>query len=370
MFGFGQRLKNIRKGEQLTQAELAEKLAVSVQSISKWECGNGMPDISQIVPLAAVLGVTTDCLLGVGSDEKTDRETLYRETEKLKKGIDRVYRRDDDSYYRCYELYKAHLKKYPLDYEVKLLCADSLIRCLYYRTDAEEMKERFYREAIALLRSIINCDRDTTRVIDAQQTLVILYLYRKDFANAEETARALPQKGGIRAAMEIEICSGRNDHGKCIELSENVCREAIHHYLWALAIRAKRLSLAGSERKQDAITAWHDLVREASSTYEIFRDEKIRTKWLYSALNHLSNDYIATNQADKALETVEELAKVLLQDYSRRLEHGDHNGAEELKSNFYIYLHGCYDQHYATCDNEIANHRKFQSSERLLGIGK
>ena len=87
MLRFGQRLKTIRKDAQLTQAELAEKLMVSVQAISKWECDNAMPDISQIVPLAAILGVTTDCLLGVGGDEKADREALYVEAEKINKGI-------------------------------------------------------------------------------------------------------------------------------------------------------------------------------------------------------------------------------------------------------------------------------------------
>ena len=74
MLSFGQRLKAIRKDAQLTQAELAEKLMISVQSISKWECDNAMPDIALIVPLAAILGVTTDCLLGVGDNEKADRE--------------------------------------------------------------------------------------------------------------------------------------------------------------------------------------------------------------------------------------------------------------------------------------------------------
>ena len=96
MLSFGQRLKAIRKGVQLTQAELAEKLMVSVQSISKWECDNAMPDISQIVPLSAVLGVTTDCLLGVGGDEKADRENLYKQVEKINMGIEKVYWRHDN----------------------------------------------------------------------------------------------------------------------------------------------------------------------------------------------------------------------------------------------------------------------------------
>ena len=83
MTTFGQRLKAIRKDARLTQAELAEKLMVSVQSVSKWECDNAMPDIALIVPLAAILGVTTDCLLGVGDNEKADREKLFEKTENI-----------------------------------------------------------------------------------------------------------------------------------------------------------------------------------------------------------------------------------------------------------------------------------------------
>ena len=111
----GKFISELRKNKGLTQAELAEKLMISVQSISKWECDNAMPDISQIVPLAAILGVTTDCLLGVGGDEKADREALYAEAEKNNKGIEKVYARQDDAYYACYQLYKTHIKKYPLD---------------------------------------------------------------------------------------------------------------------------------------------------------------------------------------------------------------------------------------------------------------
>ena len=107
MLSFGQRLKAIRKDAQLTQAELAEKLMVSVQAISKWECDSTLPDISQIVPLSAILGVTTDCLLGVGGDEKADKEKLYEAVRKINKGIDCVYSRKDHAYYECYELYKA-----------------------------------------------------------------------------------------------------------------------------------------------------------------------------------------------------------------------------------------------------------------------
>lgn len=366
MLSFGQRLRAIRKDSQLTQAELAEKLMVSVQAISKWECDNTMPDISQIVPLSAVLGVTTDCLLGVGGDEKVDREKLYEEVRRINKGIEKVYSRKDNAYYECYKLYKEHIRKYPLDYEIKLLCADSLTRFIYYGQSSEEEKDKLYNEAINLLKSIISYDRDTTRLIDAKQTLIILYLYNNDFTNAEETAEGLPQRSSIRASMEIEIYSKKNDYDKCLEISKNVCNEAVHHYLWALAVKAKRISLLGNAKKQEAIAAWYDLLDGIKFNYKMFNDININTKWLYSALNNLANDYIAISEVDKALVVIEELTDTLILNYKECEEKGDKAVAVEIKSNFRFYLHSCYNLCFSTNDNVITNHQRFKKCELLL----
>ena len=366
MLTFGQRLKVIRKEAQLTQSELAEMLMVSVQSISKWECDSSMPDISQIVPLAAVLGVTTDCLLGVGGDEKADREKLYEEAHKINKGIENVYSRKDNAYYACYELYKEHIKKYPLDYEIKYQCADSITRFLYYGSGSQEDKDRLYHEAINLLRSVINYDRDTTRLIDAKQTLIILYLYNNDFAKAEETAEGLPQRGSIRASMEIEIYSKKNDHDKCLEISNRVCNEAVHHFLWALAVKARRISLLGNQRKQDAIAAWQDLLDGVHFSYKKTNDLTIHTKWLYSALNNLANDYIAMSETDKAFEVIEKLTDTLILDYKACKEKGDKATATELKSNFGFYLHSCYNWCFPSSENVVTDDARFKKCQLLL----
>lgn len=47
----------LRKKNNLTQEELAEKLGVSRQSVSKWEMGNSIPDINKIIQLSDVFGV-------------------------------------------------------------------------------------------------------------------------------------------------------------------------------------------------------------------------------------------------------------------------------------------------------------------------
>ena len=66
----GKRIAALRKEKGMTQEELAEKLGVSPQAVSKWENGQSCPDISLLPRLAAIFGVTTDLLL-TGEQETT-----------------------------------------------------------------------------------------------------------------------------------------------------------------------------------------------------------------------------------------------------------------------------------------------------------
>ena len=51
-------IKQLRERRKLTQAELAEKIGVSSKTVSKWETGKGLPDISLLQPLARALGIS------------------------------------------------------------------------------------------------------------------------------------------------------------------------------------------------------------------------------------------------------------------------------------------------------------------------
>ena len=62
----GESIRHYRRKLNLTQAQLAERLNVTPQAVSKWEGGAGLPDLSMAVPLARVLGTTTDELLRFG----------------------------------------------------------------------------------------------------------------------------------------------------------------------------------------------------------------------------------------------------------------------------------------------------------------
>ena len=54
----GTAIRQRREERKLTQAELAEKIGVSSKTVSKWETGKGLPDISLLQPLAQALGIS------------------------------------------------------------------------------------------------------------------------------------------------------------------------------------------------------------------------------------------------------------------------------------------------------------------------
>ena len=57
------RIQTLRKSKGISQEELADKIGVSRQAVSKWESGQSAPDIEKIILLSEFFGVTTDFLL-------------------------------------------------------------------------------------------------------------------------------------------------------------------------------------------------------------------------------------------------------------------------------------------------------------------
>lgn len=73
----GKFILELRKEKDMTQQTLADKLGVSNKTISKWENGRGMPDLSLMKPLCNILGITINELLsGERLDKKDYQERL------------------------------------------------------------------------------------------------------------------------------------------------------------------------------------------------------------------------------------------------------------------------------------------------------
>lgn len=80
----GEYLKKLRTENNLSQEKLGEKLGLSRQSISKWEQGNAVPDIENIMKLTKLYNVSVDSILNGEEDKK---EEILKEEKAPEKSI-------------------------------------------------------------------------------------------------------------------------------------------------------------------------------------------------------------------------------------------------------------------------------------------
>ncbi|MBQ7299590.1 MAG: helix-turn-helix domain-containing protein [Clostridia bacterium] len=197
----GQIIRRLRKERNLTQEELAEQLNITSQAVSRWENGTGMPDISQIVPLSNVFGVTTDVLFSKdGMDGEEEVTAFIREAErkinnKPTEGISRFAHRK-----MCCDEVQAMVGVYPNNYA--LLCcslADIVFLLWDYTeeqfadeiTDKESEMKAWANEGIRQGNIVLNYCTDSYLLNIANRWLVSIYRIMKDYSKAEEHARKL-----------------------------------------------------------------------------------------------------------------------------------------------------------------------------------
>lgn len=168
MLKIGEKIKTLRKEQNVTQEKLAAYLNISYQAISKWENGTALPDVTLIPRIANFFQITADELLGM-----KDRE----ETEELKALLE--IHDENLRYGRTYDnitLSRKVLEKYPRNYQWMMNLAQSL--CMYNDT-AEHMEHSkecdFQGEAIRLCERVLeDCTEESVRH-RAIQTLCLEY---------------------------------------------------------------------------------------------------------------------------------------------------------------------------------------------------
>lgn len=89
---FGERLARLRKSKGMTQEDIAKKVTISPQAVSKWENDISSPDISILGQLADIFGVSVDELLGRENSESVSACETCKESE----GIFLEDEEDDD----------------------------------------------------------------------------------------------------------------------------------------------------------------------------------------------------------------------------------------------------------------------------------
>lgn len=103
----GQFIAQLRKSKNMTQAQMAEKLGVSNKSVSRWETGKNMPDVSLFIPICNLLDISVNELI-IGEIIKED--VAEKTNEIIVDTIDKSNKRINIARVICYlSVFIAHI---------------------------------------------------------------------------------------------------------------------------------------------------------------------------------------------------------------------------------------------------------------------
>ena len=237
MNNIGQRIKELRKKNDLTQEKLADLLGVTYQSVSKWECGTTMPDLAMIVPLARVLHVSTDELLGMKPVEQDERKA-YFDSEYFQ-----FWKKDHEE---DLEIARQAVAEYPGDYRyLYWLASDEWYvgySIKYIGTDTEkELVESSIRHYEMVLE---NCD-DTEIRNHTLCGLVYAYKCTYRYEEAKKYAMMYPEEPeSCRDNMLLQCLQGKEQ--------EMQCKKIIRKYLIKLCHAFCELRWKSNSPEEDA----------------------------------------------------------------------------------------------------------------------
>lgn len=106
----GEIIRKYRKEKSMTQEEMAKCLGITAPAVNKWEKGKGQPDISLLVPVARLLGITLETLLSFNKDLKEEEIAV------IVKEIDQKF--ETESYNDVFIYAEDIINKYPGCYQL------------------------------------------------------------------------------------------------------------------------------------------------------------------------------------------------------------------------------------------------------------
>ena len=222
-------IRRLRKERGLTQEDLAELLGVTFQAVSKWENETGLPDISQVVPLANVFGVTTDILFGTDSSEtKDDIEDFIKEIEhKLCNCSDEE---ELECQLDCAKAVQKKLKEYPTNYRLLAYSMGNLYGLIGTLEDTGRHNEAkmWTNEFIHHGNVILSHCTDVEYLNKANRWFVYFYLDAGNTQKAEEHARRLPFDFRFNNGCSVlsSVMRRQGNQEECMKLTSNVIYDA------------------------------------------------------------------------------------------------------------------------------------------------
>lgn len=218
----GKNIRRLRRERNLTQEEVAAHLGISFQSISKWERGDGYPDITMLPALSHYFGVSTDELLGMNElalDEHYARlNSEWAENNRDGRNKENV------------ALMQNALKEFPNNALLLVQLSTSLEKL----DGTEEEKRENLRKSIAVQEQILRICEDSEVRNATQFNICFAYMKNGEPEKAIAQARKLPN---LYKAQENALVSLLPDG----EEKTMAAQSALEPLKWAINLHLKAL---------------------------------------------------------------------------------------------------------------------------------
>ncbi len=298
--------KENRKRIGYTQEAVATYLNVTPQAVSKWETGQGTPDLALIIPIARLFDITTDELLGNVRDENTIAEEL-----------DEI-KTSDNNLIEKYSLYKQLLKQSPTNQSILKSCINCAWRLLNhkekYRIDTNNANEllndivRYRNTLLSKFDNIGNRDFATGKLAEA-------YIFTEKYDEAKEIINRLsPYQYYCQDRILGKLHYNANDLQKSREHYElsfaNSLHWVIHDLLW---LHATSADFKGQNPETYDPQKSIDLVKYIYDLIEIFCDKSLpypyHTEYM-KACEFIAQSYMDMGDKESALKYLSEVVSL------------------------------------------------------------
>lgn len=232
---FCDQFKKYRRMTGMTQEEVARFLMVTPQAVSKWETGNGTPDISLLAPIADLFCVTTDELLGRAL---TDPDSAPEE----------ICRVPEEAYRERYGKCRQHLKHDPQN--EKLLLQLLSISAEWLSREKDRLSTTEIAELISAARDygqILHKRGSCATRTRAHGLLADIYLAVGEFSRAREEIECLPSSRYTRSRMLGNLAVAEKDPVRARECFRESISDTLPWLFWDMERIAQSYSAAMQE---------------------------------------------------------------------------------------------------------------------------
>lgn len=235
----GEVIRKYRKSKNMTQEEMAGRLGVTAPAVNKWEHGNSLPDITLLMPIARLLGISTDELLSYQQELTAEEigEILKKATAMLEKM----------PYQDAFAWAKERLEEYPN--------CESLILQMAVLLDAERTIQEIpdpetYDAYINSCYGRALQSKDEKIRNGAADSLFHFYMKKREYEKAGEYLNYFSEQDPARKEKEAQLYSETGQVEEAYKTYEHLLFSeyqrvnGIFHGMYLLALKQEDLKMA------------------------------------------------------------------------------------------------------------------------------